>query len=94
VNFEWDDNKARGNQRKHGVGFDEAKTVFRDPLARIFDDIWHSMDERREIIIGHSDQGRLLVVCFTEREQSTIRIISSRVATAQERKDYEYQRYH
>jgi uncharacterized DUF497 family protein len=94
VDFEWDDAKAKGNQRKHGVGFGEARTVFRDPLAWIFDDLWHSMDERREIIIGHSRQGRLLLVCFTERRQGTVRIISSREATAKERRDYEKQRHH
>jgi len=94
VNFEWDENKAWLNRQKHGVEFDEAKTVFTDPLARIFDDIWHSADERRETIIGNSSQGRLLIVCFTERNEGTIRIISSREATTKERKDYEEHRYH
>lgn len=65
------------------------KTVFADPLARIFDDEWHSLNERREIIIGHSDPNGLMVVSFTERSEDIIRIVSSRPATAKERRDYE-----
>ncbi|MCI0487313.1 MAG: BrnT family toxin [Blastocatellia bacterium] len=87
--FEWDDNKARSNQIEHGVTFDEASTVFDDSLARIFDDEEHSIDERREIIIGHSVNNRLLLVCFTERPKEIIRIISARMPTRKERKDYE-----
>jgi uncharacterized DUF497 family protein len=87
--FEWDDGKARSNQIEHEVGFDEASTVFYDPLARIFDDEEHSMDETREIIIGHSINTRLLLVCFTERSGEIIRIISARLPTARERQDYE-----
>lgn len=94
MNFEWDENKARLNRQKHGVNFDEAKTVFADPLARIFDDIWHSADEQRELIIGNSRQGRLLLVCFTERSGESIRIISAREATTKERKEYEEHRQH
>ncbi len=86
--FEWDAEKARENVNKHGVGFEEALTVFADPLARIFDDSDHSDDERRELIIGHSVKQRLLVVSFTERQART-RIISARQATAHERRDYE-----
>jgi len=86
--FEWDKNKASSNIKKHGVSFDEARTVFNDPLARIFDDEEHSSIERREIIIGHSIVNRLLVVCFTERKEA-IRIFSARLATLRERKDYE-----
>ena len=70
------------------MSFDEARTVFVDPLARIFDDQDHSMDEEREIIIGHSVARRLLVVCFSARED-TVRIFSARKATKQERRDYE-----
>jgi len=87
--FEWDDDKARANQRKHGIRFDEASTVFDDLLARIFDDEVNSIDERREIIIGHSIRTRLLLVCFTERPKEKIRIISARLPTKKERKDYE-----
>ena len=86
--FEWDAQKAAENVRNHGVTFDEAVSVFADPLANIFDDPDHSGDERRELIIGHSAEQRLLVVSFTEREPRT-RIISARQTTARERKDYE-----
>ena len=65
--FEWDAAKARENLQKHGVAFEEALTVFADPLARIFDDPDHSESERRELIVGHSAQQGLLVVSFTER---------------------------
>ncbi len=88
LRFDWDDHKARLNLRNHGIGFDEAATVFVDPLARIFDDEAHSVEESREIIIGHSSEDRLLLVCFTERAD-VIRIISARKATRKERSDYE-----
>lgn len=88
LEFEWDATKATANRTKHGIGFDEALTVFADPLARIFDDPDHSSDEKRELIIGHSLQENLLVVCFTER-QGKIRIISARGTTKRERQDYE-----
>jgi hypothetical protein len=88
LHFEWDDNKARLNLKNHDVGFDEAATVFVDPLARIFDDEAHSSEESREIVIGHSSGDRLLLVCFTERGD-VIRIISARKATRKERNDYE-----
>jgi uncharacterized protein len=87
--FEWEDTKSRSNQIEHGVSFDEASTVFDDSLARIFDDEEHSVDEKREIIIGHSLNNRLLMVCFTERPKEIIRIISARTPTGKERKDYE-----
>jgi uncharacterized DUF497 family protein len=70
------------------VSFEEAATVFANPLAAIFPDPDHSEQEHREIIVGHSDRHRLLVVSFTERGE-TIRIISARKATKRERKDYE-----
>jgi uncharacterized DUF497 family protein len=88
VRCEWDEEKARFNRRKHGVSFEEAKTVFDDPLAAIFDDERHSAGEQREIIIGHSGQNQLLLVFFTERPQA-VRIFSARPATKQEQKDYE-----
>ncbi len=88
VRLEWDKNKAATNLKKHRISFDEARTVFSDPLARIFDDEEHSADEPREIIIGHSIARRLLLVSFTERGE-VIRIISARRATKQERKEYE-----
>ena len=88
MQFEWDRAKAAVNRRKHGVGFEEALTVFTDPLAKIFDDPAHSAAESREIIVGHSLRRRLLVVCFTERN-SQIRLISARKATRLERMSYE-----
>lgn len=89
MEFEWDKAKAAANFKKHKVTFDEASTVFSDPLARIFDDEEHSVEERREIIIGHSVINRLLLICFTEREVNTVRIFSARQATRDERQDYE-----
>ena len=88
VRFGWDPKKANVNSSKHGVSFEEAMTVFSDPLARIFKDDLHSTEEPREIIIGHSSRQRLLLVSFTVRE-TTLRILSVREATAPERKDYE-----
>ena len=88
LEFEWDADKAASNRKKHGVTFEEAATVFADPLAAIFDDEVHSADERREIIVGHSAKNRLLLVSFTERD-TAVRIISAREATKRERKDYE-----
>lgn len=87
--FEWDENEAALNLGKHGVSFDEASTVFDDPLANIFDDEVHSFNEKREIIIGQSINNRLLLVCFIQRPGEIIRIISAREATKRERKDYE-----
>ena len=76
--FTWNEDKAASNIVDHqGVTFDEASTVFESSLARIFDDEIHSVDERREIIIGPSIKGRLLLVCFTERPNEIIRIISA-----------------
>ena len=86
--FEWDAAKAKANHTNHGVAFEEALTVFADPLAKIFDDPDHSTDERRELIVGHSADQRLLIVSFTERGRRT-RIVSARNATARERRDYE-----
>ena len=88
MHFEWDTVKATRNLRKHRVSFEEALTVFGDPLARIFDDEDHSIEERREVIIGHSSPGRLLIVCFTARGES-VRMFSARTATRREQKDYE-----
>ena len=89
MRFEWDSRKDAANQRKHRVSFDEAATVFADPLAVIFDDELHSVGERREIIIGHSVVNRLLLVCFTERAEDVPRIYSARPATRAERIRYE-----
>jgi uncharacterized DUF497 family protein len=89
MRFEWDPQKAASNIRKHGISFDEAVTVFKDPLAFIFDDTAHSEQEHREIIIGMSTLRKMILVCFVERIENTVRIISARPATRQEIKDYE-----
>jgi hypothetical protein len=88
VEFTWSAAKARANRQKHGVSFEEALTVFADPLGRIHDDPEHSDVERREIIIGHSAAGCLLLVSFTERDR-VVRLISARKATRGEHDDYE-----
>jgi uncharacterized DUF497 family protein len=86
--FEWDESKAKVNTRKHGVTFEEASTVFADPLSVTIYDPVHSEDEDRYIALGESQRRRLLVVVFTDRGDR-IRLISARVATRRERKDYE-----
>ncbi len=86
--FDWDKKKAAENFVKHGVSFEEAKTVFDDPLYVDFYDPDHSLGEHRFIIIGESAQGRLLMVSYTERGD-LIRLISSRELTPTERKKYE-----
>jgi uncharacterized DUF497 family protein len=91
LRFEWDAHKALTNHIKHSVSFEEAMSVFTDPLARIFDDPDHSAAESREIIVGFSQRQHLLIVCFTERSDS-IRIFSARKATKWERQDYEERR--
>lgn len=88
LQFEWDDAKAKANLKKHGVAFDEALSVFADPLARIFDDPDHSEDETRELIVGFSTKPRLLVVGFTERS-GRVRLIHARRAIKAERKRHE-----
>ncbi|HYT90316.1 MAG TPA: BrnT family toxin [Gemmataceae bacterium] len=86
--FEWDEKKARTNLKKHGVSFEEAATVFGDPLSLTIGDPVHSEEEDRFVTLGESDRGRLLVVVSTDRGEK-IRIISARVATRRERTDYE-----
>jgi len=88
VEFTWDPNKALANRRKHGVSFEEALTVFGDPLARIHEDLPHSATDQREIVIGRSTADRLLLVSFVERADS-VRIISARQAARSERQAYE-----
>jgi hypothetical protein len=88
MQFEWNESKAERNLAKHGVSFEEAKTVFDDPLYVDFYDPDHSEDEERYLIVGGSNQKRLLIVSYTERENS-IRIISAREATRAEREAYE-----
>lgn len=90
IEFQWDTKKARDNLVKHGVSFEEAKSVFFDEYARQFFDQAHSGDEERFIMLGVSHQARILVVCHCERQRgNVIRIISARKATAKERQYYQ-----
>lgn len=88
MKFEWDNEKAAANERKHGVSFREASTVFGDPLAGTFPDPDHSHKEERWLTVGTSVEARLLVVVHTEHDV-IFRIISARVATIHERNKYE-----
>ncbi|WP_034934828.1 BrnT family toxin [Gloeocapsa sp. PCC 73106] len=88
MQFEWNNEKAASNLAKHGVSFEEAKTVFDDPLYVDFYDPDHSEDEERYLIVGQSNRGRLLIVSYTERRDS-IRLISAREVTRTEREAYE-----
>ena len=88
LEFEWDSKKGKANLFKHRISFHEALTVFRDPLAWIFDDEDHSIEEKREIIIGQSAKGKLLLVCFIAQTER-VRIFSARKVTRRERGDYE-----
>lgn len=88
MDFEWDDAKAELNERKHGVSFSEAMTVFADLLSVTGYDPDHSDDEDRYITMGLSATGRLLIVAHTDRDQK-VRIISARQASRAERRDYE-----
>lgn len=88
MQFEWNTEKAKANLKNHKVSFDEAETLFNDPLFVIFADPDHSFEENRFIIMGESNQNRLLVVSYTERPPKT-RLISAREATRPERKKYE-----
>ena len=88
VECEWDEEKAAANLANHKVSFEEAKTVFDDPLYVDFYDPDHSYDEHRYLIVGESQQGRLLIVSYTERG-NTARLISAREVTPVERKAYE-----
>ena len=88
LSFEWDEAKAKSNLAKHGVSFEEASTVFGDPLSLTIPDPAHSQREARLIVLGHSHQRKLLVVVHTERGDN-IRVISARRASRRERKSYE-----
>ena len=88
MEFEWDEEKAVANLASHKVSFDEAKTVFDDPLYVDFYDPDHSYAEQRYLIVGESRQGRLLIIAYTERGDA-VRLISAREVTSAERKAYE-----
>ena len=88
--FEWDENKARGNLKKHGVSFEEAQSVFFDENARIVPDPEHSDNEDRFLLLGISANVRILTVCHCYRQdEKTVRIISARKATNSEAKQYQ-----
>ena len=89
LTFEWDARKAAANLAKHGVSFDEALTVFADPLGRLEEDDRHSVSEPRLVLLGSSSADRLLAVMFTDRGADRIRVISARHATRAERQQYE-----
>ena len=88
LRFTWDPRKAASNLRKHGVSFEEAASAFADPLSLTVPDPDHSDDEERFLLVGLSDQSRLLVVAHVERGDE-IRIINARLATRRERRQYE-----
>ena len=89
LHVEWDARKAAANARKHGVTFEEARTVFLDENARLINDPYHSDDEERFVLLGLSHSLRLLLVCHCYRiDSSVIRIISARKATTTEAKSY------
>lgn len=88
MEFDWDKNKAEPNLSKHEVSFEEAKTVFDDPLYVEFYDPEHSEDEDRYLLVGQSNRGRLLIISYTERG-NLIRLISAREVTKTERETYE-----
>lgn len=90
MQFEWDESKNRLNQRKHGVSFEEAQTVFFDPLAKVADDPDHSSNESRLILVGHSSRRRCLLVVHCLKESETIvRLISARKLTRSEQRSFE-----
>ena len=87
--FEWDEEKNKINQKKHGISFEEAKTVFYDETAVLFDDPEHSQEEERFILIGMSERANVCIVCHCYRQsEKVIRIISARKATKKEEKIY------
>lgn len=89
LDFTWDVSKAAANKTKHGVSFEEAKTVFLDESARLIADPDHSEAEDRYVLLGLSARLRILLVCHVYRRGSTIRIISARKANSEERREYE-----
>jgi hypothetical protein len=88
VRFRWSPEKAAANLRKHGVGFSEAKTAFGDPFSVAVPDPGHSIGEERWILVGRSENDRLLAVADVDRRDE-IRVVSARKATRSERQKYE-----
>ncbi|MBA2340223.1 MAG: BrnT family toxin [Pyrinomonadaceae bacterium] len=91
MRFEWDENKAAANLTSHGVSFEEAATVFGDPLSDTFDDPDHSTEERRFVIIGMLEKDKMLIVAHTD-DGEVVRLISAREPTRGEREFYEESR--
>jgi uncharacterized DUF497 family protein len=89
MDFDWDEKKNKTNHKKHGIWFEEARTIWADPHADAFFDPEHSDDEDRFIRVGTSTRMKLLLVVYCEREGDVIRIVSARRATKKERADYE-----
>ena len=89
MKFEWDPAKAEANLEKHGVSFEEACTAFGDPLSVVITDPDHSIVEQRFILLGHTLRDRLVVVVHVAADEETIRLISARIATRNERRSYE-----
>ena len=89
LRFEWDEAKNASNQKKHGISFDEAKTIFTDQFARLIADPDNSDDEDRFVLLGTSISSKLLVACHCIRSNDCIRIISARKADKHERSIYE-----
>ncbi|HET9766586.1 MAG TPA: BrnT family toxin [Thermoanaerobaculia bacterium] len=92
LQYEWDEAKEAANERKHGITFEEACTIFLDPLAATYADPDHSVSELRFITFGRSDHGRLLVVAHQEQSEERIRIISARLLTRREAYAYQEER--
>ena len=89
LGFEWDLKKAAANEKKHGVSFDEARTVFLDENAKLIDDPDHSAEEDRFVLLGLSSSLKVMLVCHCYREEgNVIRIISARKASTHESKQY------
>ena len=88
LRFEWDARKATANLKKHGISFEEAKSVFFDERAKLIEDPDHSEDEDRFILLGLSHSLRIVVVCHCYRDENVIRIISARKSTVRELKEY------
>jgi uncharacterized DUF497 family protein len=93
LKFTWNETKAATNYEKHGVSFEEAKTVFSDEFARLIADPDHSDEEERFLLLGLGSKLRLLIVCHCYRDGDVIRIISARKANKLEQKQYERYRH-
>jgi len=93
LKFEWNEAKSASNEKKHGISFDEAKSVFSDEFGRLIADPDHSEDEDRFVLLGVSAKLRVLVICHCYRQGDTIRIISARKADKLERLQYERYRH-